>query len=92
VNLGRIGHYFTPNGPSENPNVNPTGSCRTSIVTSHDGYPDDKVKQGCVTVVAFSHGGSSFQRHEDIPVTNTGDVLPGDEDSFHLNADCPWRR
>lgn len=79
MNLGRIGHYFTPNSA---PNEDLAGSCRTAIVT------DVSESHALVDIAVWEHRGAPSGFHQDVPVSEP----QGGEASFHLNMDCPWKR
>lgn len=77
LNLGRIGHYFTPNS-SEGEEL--SGGCQKADVV--------KVFSAELVNLDVTDGNG---RHE--PRTSVAVKAPdGDGASFHLNRDCPWTR
>ena len=79
LNLVRLGHYFTPEH-SEGEAVH--GSCRTALVV----HAED---EGLVNLAVWNSNGGQEVRSS-IPVTEPEDEIHAD--SFHLSADCPWKR
>lgn len=84
MNLGRIGHYFTPSsGPAEEL----AGSCRTAIVVEVYEKVDGNSTSFTVNLASWQKDGDS-EKHLQVPVGPPGP----EQASFHLNADCPWKR
>lgn len=96
MNLGRIGHYFVPNGrPDGDLAVGgtpvPGGTCRTALVTGHEDYGG--ANPNAVNLTVFEHDGDPYDTRVNVPVYyNRGEVHSNEDHSFHLNADCPWAR
>lgn len=86
MNLVRLGHYFTPRGSGDGL---VEGACQTALVCSVDEEePRIGTEDRTVTVAVWRQDGVALTPRESIPV-----IPPSEgEDSFHLSADCPWKR
>lgn len=88
MNLVRLGHYHTPLGDIALKAE--SGDCTTALVVHV--WRDD-----LVNLAVFDHEGVSVQSRTSVTV-----LVPDLErdaadpevpqDSFHLSADCPWKR
>lgn len=87
INLVRLGHYHVPSGGTDDLGDRTegwtsaaSGSCRTALVV------DNRNDEG-IGIVFWNYNGGMENRHLVV-------VGPPDEkqDTFHLSADCPWKR
>lgn len=84
LNLGRVGHLFTPTGDNGLDDL-PNGGCLTASV--YDTDPTSGREPETVSVAAINRQGDLEIRR----IVNVGP--PSVEyDTFHLNKDCPWDR
>lgn len=85
MNLVRLGHYFHPHEPG--PEGELRGSCQTALVVGVD------ARHNTVNLQCWDSDGDQFKRL-DVPVMDTYGAQhpPEGGDTFHLSADCPWRR
>jgi len=80
MNLVRAGHFFTPDSTT-GPDGLPTGDCKTATVAH---VWSDTV----VNIAVLDHNGNPESGRTSVPV-----CAPSTQgNSFHLSADCPWKR
>lgn len=91
MNLVRLGHYFTPSNPEGHAL---SGSCRTALVCGTD-PGDSTTPAGVVNLAVFEKDGELLGNRQNVPVTaDPREWYVGDDGmaTFHLSADCPWKR
>lgn len=90
MNLVRLGHYHVPNGQFDEGGY-AEGSCQTALVVGVNSAKS-------VNLVVWDHDGDTLTR-EAVPVDDLTRIKgeEGAEDAasratFHLSAECPWKR